>query len=177
MNYIYNKSIILCGFMACGKSTVGKELALRLELPYIDTDELIVSKSGMSIPDIFVHKGEAVFREYEKNTVHYISCLPPHVISSGAGMLCTKENAVLLRNNAIIIYIYRDFPTIFNIISNDKNRPMAYGKDYNEIKKLYDFRAQKYMAHSNFMVENLNTVKTCTESIVLKLFNFYGNTD
>ena len=61
----YN-SIILCGFMACGKSVLGKNLAARLKLPYLDTDELIALQHKMSIPEIFAKEGEAKFRDYEK---------------------------------------------------------------------------------------------------------------
>lgn len=167
----YN-SIILCGFMACGKSVLGKNLAARLKLPYLDTDELISLQHKMSIPEIFAKEGEAKFRDYEKAAAEYIVKLPPHVIAGGGGMLAVKKNAEILKSSNIIIHIDRDFKTIFDIISKDKNRPLAYKKDYNEIKKLYTSRIGLYRRNSHFSVNNSGAIKDCVESILSKLSDF-----
>ena len=66
-------NIYLCGFMGCGKSTVGRVLAQQLHCPFIDLDDLIVAKMGMRIPDIFQQKGESFFRNLEQFLLQDVS--------------------------------------------------------------------------------------------------------
>jgi len=92
-------------------------------------------------------------------------------------LLGNKIDTHIIREIAMKLGKLHSFSKDFSFEEYNRKTRIDFDFYYNEIKKLYDFRAQKYMAHSNFMVKNLNTVKNCTESIVLKLFNVYGNTD
>ncbi|MEG0499427.1 MAG: shikimate kinase, partial [Alistipes sp.] len=78
------KSIFLVGYMGCGKSTLGRKLARRLNIPFFDTDSLIEEREGASVNDIFHYEGEAYFRELERETiVQILAEEQAHVVSTG----------------------------------------------------------------------------------------------
>ena len=99
-------SIALLGYRGSGKSTVGKRLADRLWEKFVDTDEVVVSKAGMSIKDIFERQGEAAFREMESQVVREVSVLPGHVIALGGGAVLREENRKVLKDAGLkLIYL------------------------------------------------------------------------
>ena len=83
-------NIYLCGFMGCGKSTVGRVLAQQLHCPFIDLDDLIVAKMGMRIPDIFQQKGESFFRNLEQFLLQDVS--PSPCATTGSTMTPTAPS-------------------------------------------------------------------------------------
>ena len=92
-----NKKIILCGFMASGKTTVGKALAEEIEIEYVDTDEFLIETYGMDIPAIFAKHGEDYFRDLEHEIAKKVTELPRGVISTGGGMLTFDRNGEVLK--------------------------------------------------------------------------------
>ena len=104
------KNIILCGFMSCGKTTVGKKLADFIGYKFIDTDEMIIELSGKSIKEIFAEGGEELFRDMEHEVAKKLDSLEGYVISTGGGMMTFDRNIDVI-NNGIVIYI----DTPFNI--------------------------------------------------------------
>ena len=87
-------TIFLCGFMGCGKTTVGKVLSQMLRIPLIDTDEAIVESEGMSIPEIFEEKGEPYFRKVEAETVRSL-CSKTAVAACGGGAMLNADTAAI----------------------------------------------------------------------------------
>src|SRR5690554_180913 len=118
------KNIVLIGFMGTGKSTIGKRLAEKLNMKYIDIDQYIEDKHGMSISDIFSNKGEPYFRELEKEAAKELSNLTGTVIATGGGIVLNTENIENLRRNGIIICLKADVDTILRNTSSSHNRPL-----------------------------------------------------
>jgi len=104
-----NKKIILCGFMASGKTTVGRELAKEISTHYIDTDELLIETYEMDIPAIFAKYGEDYFRDLEHEIAIKVSKMPSGVISTGGGMLTFDRNGEVLKKGSTIICLVREF--------------------------------------------------------------------
>ena len=118
--------IVLLGFMGSGKSTIGKLLSERLEVPFLDLDEEIVQKTGLSIPEIFSSLGEEKFREIERETLMGLLSKPESlVISTGGGAPAYKDNMELINENSISIYLKADFEKLWERISKDSNRPLV----------------------------------------------------
>ena len=117
-------TVFLCGFMGCGKSTTGRMAARKLGLGYGDTDELIVKKEKMTIPEIFELKGEAYFRSVEAETVKSL-CGKKMIVSCGGGAMLNPETAAAAREKGIVIYLEVPFDVCYNRIKNDPNRPIA----------------------------------------------------
>lgn len=138
------KNIVLIGFMATGKTTVGKVLAKKLNMNFVDTDEFIEQKFNKKISEIFNESGEQLFRQYETNVVKKISTLEYCVISCGGGIVLNKINIDLLKQNGIIVCLKSSANEIFRRVSNNKNRPLLQDTSIEKIQKLLNYREQFY---------------------------------
>ena len=165
MNTLH-KSIVLCGFMAAGKTTIGKMLSQRLALPFVDTDNLIVKKCQMPIPEIFAKYGEAYFRDVEHEVAKSIKTMPPSVVSSGGGMLTFERNAAALKSSSIVICLDRAFDKIYPKLKSDSTRPMVYNKSEAEVKALYDMRMSLYKKYSTYVIANNRSASDCIDNII-----------
>ena len=144
-------AVFLCGFMGCGKSTVGALLAKNLGCQLVDTDELIVRREGMTIPEIFAKKGEPYFRGLEKQTVSELSG-GKAVVSCGGGTMLSDENAAAAREKGTVVYIDTSFESCYDRIKDDSNRPVAASRTKEQLLDLYNTRAVIYRKNSDCAV-------------------------
>ena len=134
-----DRNICLIGYMGSGKTTVGQELAARLDMRFEDTDELIVRREGRSIPDIFRDDGEAYFRELETNLLRELSedrGVKNTVLSTGGGLPVDKRNRPLLKAVGCVVYLRASAECLCKRIGNDTNRPLLNTED--RLKKIHD---------------------------------------
>lgn len=118
-------NIYLTGYMGSGKSTVGKKLATKLKMPFIDLDSYIEKKENRSIAEIFETDGEGKFRELEHAYLHEIFQEKDTIIALGGGTVCYFDNLKLINSNGISIYLKASVDTIFNRLKNAKiTRPL-----------------------------------------------------
>ncbi len=162
--------IVLLGFMGSGKSTIGKLLSERLKVPFLDLDEEIVRKTGLSIPEIFSSLGEENFREIERETLIGLLSKPGSlVVSTGGGAPAYKDNMELINKNSISIYLKADFEKLWKRISQDGNRPLvATGKE--KVRKLFERRIPFY-ERANIVVRTDNQTPEETTDEILKKLN------
>ena len=154
MNSHDTDNIILCGFMASGKTSVAKALSKELGFSYVDTDELIMKESNMTIPEIFDKYGEEHFRDLEFEIAKKLKNFNKTIISTGGGMLTFDRNAKVLKEAGTIIHIKREFDDIYQTLIKDKTRPLAKQKTKEELKELYNKRLDKYIFASDYTVYN-----------------------
>lgn len=123
------KCIILIGFMASGKSTLGKKLANKLNIPFVDSDQKIEELTGKNIEAIFHEKGEEVFRQLEKEFIKSFPFPESCILSTGGGMPCFNDNIDLLKKKGVVFYLQRPAKEIVNRLLNAKEkRPLVEGK-------------------------------------------------
>lgn len=154
-----NRNIGLIGFRGTGKTTLGKKLAKRLNMQFIDTDKEIVKETGRKIPQIFQEKGEKGFREIESKIVKRVSSMENVCIAYGGGVILSKENIENLKRNSTIILLESDINTIHARIKRDKNRPILTNKKaIEEIEHLLEERRENYekTASLRFNTGNIN---------------------
>ena len=118
------EAIVLIGFMGAGKSSVGRTLARITGRPRFDTDEMIASRFGLSITEIFAVHGEEKFREAETEALRELSGKRPAIIVTGGGIILRPENVHLLRALGTIFYLSADEETLFARISRKTTRPL-----------------------------------------------------
>ncbi len=123
------KNIVLIGFMGTGKSSCGKSLATRLGCAFVDLDKYIESKEKMSIPEIFASKGEAYFREKEREAVREVVQRKGVVIATGGGTIKDEENFALLKERGVIVCLTADVDTILARTARRGERPMLDGQE------------------------------------------------
>lgn len=127
--------IVLIGYMASGKSSIGKKLAKKLHFDFVDTDQWIQEKEQKTIAEIFETAGESYFRALEQEAVNMLKDAENTVISTGGGLPCFNNNMDLLLNIGTCIYLKRDVNDLVNRIINSKTeRPLANGKSNEELK-------------------------------------------
>ena len=117
-------NIVLVGFMGTGKTSVGKRLAERLEMPLIDTDDIIGEDSGLDIPDIFDRYGEAHFRDLESAAVRKAAKLANHVISTGGGVVLRESNLEILKRNGVVFCLTATPEEIWRRVGGETHRPL-----------------------------------------------------
>lgn len=134
--------IYLIGFMAAGKTYMGKIIADRLKMPFYDLDLELERETGQSLNSIFNNSGEAEFRQLESNILS--SKLLPGVIATGGGVIERAKNRQVLRENAdVIIWLHPDWPIIRSrLISSE--RPLCLQNKLSELKKLWLIRCPLY---------------------------------
>jgi shikimate kinase len=156
------RHIALVGFMASGKSTIGKRLARKLKRAFFDTDELVVREHG-AVSDIFYNEGEAAFRRYERAAIERVlDDGDPGVIALGGGALSDEENVKLLKKRAYRVFVKVSPEQALERMRRSKwVRPLlGPTPSLAKIKDLYAKRMPQY-AHADHVVEadHLSTVQ------------------
>ena len=141
-------NIILSGFMGCGKTTIGKIIAQKLNLDFIDTDKLIEEREGRRIREIFDTDGEGYFRDKEHEICAELSREDNKVIATGGGALTFDRNKEVLSKNGRVIFIDVDLDTIIKRIGNDSRRPLLNS----ETRALFDRRNPIYKKNCDFTI-------------------------
>ena len=123
------RNIVLVGFMGTGKTSVAQKLAARLQMPMIDTDDIIVEDSGTGIPDIFARYGEAHFRDLESAAVCKAAKLEAHVISTGGGVVLRESNLEMLERNGVVFCLTATSAEIWRRVGSETHRPLLQAPD------------------------------------------------
>ncbi|MEY2490092.1 MAG: shikimate kinase [Verrucomicrobiota bacterium] len=118
------QSIVLIGFMGAGKSSTGKALARKTGLPRFDTDEMVSTRFGLSVTEIFVQFGEEEFRDAETKTLEQLATAAPAIIVTGGGIVLRPENVKILRELGRVVSLEADAETLFGRISRRATRPL-----------------------------------------------------
>ncbi|WP_176591474.1 shikimate kinase [Sphingobium sp. EM0848] len=121
--------IVLVGMMGVGKSTVGRRLAARLGLGFVDADEEIEKAAGMTITEMFERYGEAYFRDGERRVIGRLMDGEPKVIATGGGAFMQEETRTLILDHALAIWLDADIDTLVDRVSRREGRPLLKGKD------------------------------------------------
>jgi len=138
-------NIVLTGFMGTGKSRIGKRLAKKLKMSYLDTDELIKEREKESIPDIFEKRGEEYFRRLETKVVKEVALLDNYVISTGGGVVLREGNIRAFKKNAFIICLFASPEVILKRTEGNENRPLLeVNNQKKRIEELIAFRKPYY---------------------------------
>lgn len=147
-------SIILIGPMGSGKSTIGRLLAARLRLPYVDSDALIVAHTGVDIPTIFEIEGEPGFRERESRIIADLaSRREPMVLATGGGAVLDPVNRGHLRGMGRVIYLEVSTKEQLKRIRHDRNRPLLQNTDLDaRLKTLAEQRNALYQETAHWRV-------------------------
>ncbi len=117
-------NLYLCGFMASGKSTVGKLLAETLGWPFVDTDELIENAAGTSIRELFERRGEPYFRKLESRILSQVAQGDKQVIACGGGIILAASNLALMRATGLAIGLLVRPETVLQRVEGDSERPL-----------------------------------------------------
>jgi shikimate kinase len=137
--------VILTGFMAVGKTAVGRRLARRLGWRFIDTDALIEEREGMSIADIFESRGEEYFRRAEREVIDALDPPEPAVIATGGGTFVDAHNRSRLERLGVTVCLVTSLETVMKRVARNGKRPLARGDEARpRLEKLLEERMPVY---------------------------------
>jgi shikimate kinase len=123
------RSVVLVGMMGAGKSTIGRRLAARLRLPFLDADIEIEAAASMTIPEIFAAHGEPYFRDGEARVIARLLDNGPAVIATGGGAFMREETRNLIRAKAVSIWLKADADVIMKRVKRRADRPLLQTED------------------------------------------------
>lgn len=160
--------IYLVGFMGSGKTTIGRELALRIDAPFFDLDELIESAEKMSIREMFAQKGEPYFRKRERDLLRSTRHLESAVIATGGGTFTFDENIQFIQSEGLSVYLSAPYALLRSRIDVKEDRPLF--RDDISTHELYSNRIRYYrMADLTLDVRDDETPPQIVERLVLEL--------
>lgn len=141
-------NLILIGMPGCGKSSIGKRVARLLGREFLDLDEMVVRRAGMSIPEIFARFGEARFRELERSEAEIAAARERVVIATGGGTIVQAWAPELFRRNGCVCYLKRPVSEL----ETAHGRPLS--KDREAVEKLFVERHEKYELAADLEIDN-----------------------
>lgn len=160
-------NIILCGFMGCGKSTVGKNLARKAGMKFLDMDSYIEEKAGMTVSEIFEKFGESGFRDMEHKACIELSEMSGMVIASGGGAFTFQRNVDVFKGKDKIVMLDVPLDLIKQRLKNDTTRPLLQRDDKDEaMRELYDKRLPLYLKAADIVISGKNTPLKTAYSII-----------
>ena len=120
----FDRSIVLVGLMGSGKSAIGRRLAPRIGMDFVDADSEIEDAAGLSVNDIFEVHGEQAFRDGERRVIARLLSEPPHVLATGGGAFIDPETRKRIKECAFSIWLRADFDVLLRRVSRRDNRPL-----------------------------------------------------
>lgn len=143
-----NKIVLLVGLMGSGKTSVGKRLAKKLQLPFIDGDQEIEKASGLSLVDVLKCFGEEEYRAGEQRVMKRLLQGNPCVLASGGGSFVAEQTRDLARKNAITVWLKADIDVLYTRTAGRKHRPFLTESDERLKNKLEIYIQEEYPFYS-----------------------------
>ncbi len=162
------KTIFLCGFMGCGKTTVGKLLAQRSSRIFADMDTYIEDYEHKTIAEIFAGEGEGHFRALEREAVERLAP-SGYAVATGGGCMVDPRNAEAAKaGGGTVIFIDTPFESCYERIKGDKRRPLAASSTREELLARFEARRPAYLAAADHIVDGSGSPVEICELILSK---------
>jgi shikimate kinase len=152
-------NIFLIGPMGAGKTTIGRQLARELNMPFYDSDRVIEQHTGANIPLIFDLEGEEGFRKREQAAIDELTAMENIVLATGGGAVLREQNRRHLSERGTTFYLYTDLDSLLERTRKDKNRPLLHGEESPEVilKRLMEERDPLYRKTADHIIYTGNT--------------------
>lgn len=162
------RNLVLIGFMATGKSTVGRWVAHKLNFEFLDTDALIEERTQKKVSDIFAEEGEARFREYERQVVEELQTRSRLVVATGGGLAAQGDNLQRLKQHALVVCLWAGPETIWRRASRHSHRPLLNDPDPEAKIRLLLAARTPYYRQADVLV---NTEQRSTRQVAEHVFH------
>jgi len=161
------RNLALIGFMGTGKSSVGHQLASLLGFHFVDTDQMIETRAGKRISEIFSDEGETRFRAYEREVVEELAQHSELVIATGGGLAANEENLVSLKTHALIVCLWASAEAIWQRVRHQPHRPLLQDPDpLGKIRRLLAEREPFYRQADVLVSTEIRSIREVTTQVV-----------
>lgn len=159
-------NLALIGFMGAGKTSVGRLVADQLRLDYLDTDELIQSRTGRTITDIFAKDGEPAFRALEQQVTEELATRERTLIATGGGLPTRPANLASLKKHALVVCLWASPEKIWERVKNQSHRPLLQGPEpQKKIRELLAAREQFYRQADVLINTDIRSVREVAQQV------------
>lgn len=170
------KTVVLVGLMGAGKSAIGRRLAQRLHLPFVDADTEIEAAAGCSIAEIFARDGEAVFRAVERKIIaRLLTEHAPHILATGGGAFMDPQTRAVIRDHGVSVWLRAELDVLLARTARRTHRPLLNAGDPREI--LYRLMTQRYPVYAEAeltVISDERPPETTVELVVEALESHFG---
>ncbi|WP_050927799.1 shikimate kinase [Aestuariivita boseongensis] len=143
--YRLHKTVVMVGMMGAGKTAVGRALAARLGVPFLDSDAEIEAAANMTIPEIFERDGEPFFRDKETRVIERLLTEAPGILSTGGGAFLAERNRQAISRKGVSVCLVAELDVLWNRVKHKDTRPLLRSPDPRAtLKGLYDARMPIY---------------------------------
>ena len=167
------RTVALVGLMGAGKSAIGKRLALRLGLPFIDADDEIERAAGCSIAEFFEKYGETEFRAGERRVIARLLEEPPHVLSTGGGAYIHPETRALMRAKAVTVWLRAELDVLFDRVKRRGHRPLLRQGEPREVLARLMAQRHPIYAEADIIVDSTAQPADRTTEQVIEALRTY----
>ena len=167
----YPSRIACVGLPGSGKSTVGRQLARRQGLRFVDSDQVIEQRLGCSIREFFEREGEVAFRDVEEQVLDELTQADSGVLSTGGGSVLRPANRRRLHERTTTVYLHSSAEEVFKRLRHDQNRPLLQVADpLGRLRELYQVRDPLYREAAHFVIETGRpSVASLVNMIIMQL--------
>lgn len=166
------RSIVMVGLMGCGKSAIGRRLAARLGIPFIDADEEIERAAGQSISDIFAAHGEAYFRDGERKVIQRLLANGSQVLATGGGAFMSAETRAAVRERGLSVWLRADLPVLMRRVGKRNTRPLLKTDDPEAVMRRLMSERYPVYAEADLVIESRDVAhEVIVEEIVAAILN------
>ncbi len=164
-------TVALVGLPGSGKSTIGRQLARRMGVPFADSDHVIEQQLGCSIREFFEREGEDRFRDIEESVIDALTSSDGGVIATGGGAVLRARNRAHLHGRTQVVYLRSSPEEVFRRLRHDTNRPLLQVKDpLGRLRDLYAIRDPLYRETAHYVIETGRpSVSTLVNMILMQL--------
>lgn len=167
-------NIFLIGPMGAGKTTIGRQLARRLNMDFYDSDRIIEERTGVDIPLIFEKEGESGFRQREAAIIDEFTQKSPIVLATGGGVVLDENNRQYLKSRGTVFYLNSDLKSLLERTHKDKNRPLLHGEESPKVilTRLIEQRDPLYRETADHIINTSNdSLRHVIQAIISHLDN------
>lgn len=160
-------TIVLVGLMGAGKTSVGRRLALALDLPFRDSDEEVERAAGRTVAEIFADLGEQAFRDGERRVIARLLDEPPHVLATGGGAFMNPDTRRLIAQKAISVWLKADIDVLLRRVGRKTDRPLLRNADPRGV--LQDLAAQRHPTYglADITVDSVESPHSATVQAII----------
>ena len=152
---LHRGNLFLVGLMGAGKTTLGRQLARRLDKRFVDADHELEARLGVSIPTIFEIEGEAGFRDREEALIDELTRMSDVVLATGGGAVLRPSSRACLKANGTVLYLHAEPETLWQRLRNSRHRPMLRAADPRDrLVELYQLRDPLYREVATHVIES-----------------------
>lgn len=172
ISYMLSENIYLIGLMGAGKTTVGKQLAKALKLPFYDSDKAIEANTGVDIPTIFEFEGEEGFRDREQKMIQRLTELQGIVLATGGGAVVREDNRKALKKTGFVVYLQCSIDRILERTRRDTQRPLLKTENPKvKLQQLFEQRESLYLECADFKIDTGILKSKTVVSLILEAYN------